>query len=157
MDPHRVMGSYAGAMGIPQFIASSHRSYAVDFDGDGLIDIIDNIEDAIGSVGNYFRKHGWIPGAEIASPVSLPEGKESLLSDGLKPDTTAGNLAKMGLPMPALPADTPVKLLAFENEHSNEHWLGFQNFYVITRYNNSMLYALAVFQLAEEIRAHYTR
>ncbi|TAJ95880.1 MAG: lytic murein transglycosylase B [Gammaproteobacteria bacterium] len=158
VDPHSLTGSYAGAMGLPQFMPSSFRNYAVDFDRDGVIDLAGNRADAIGSVGNYFKAYGWIPGAPITRPVDV-KGKDyrRFLSAGIEPDSTAGALERRGLAIGALPAETRVKLLEFENQDRPEYWLGFQNFYVISRYNNSMLYSMAVYQLAGEIHDRYTR
>ena len=157
MDPLSITGSYAGAMGIPQFIASSYRNYAVDFDRDGVVDIINNKVDAIGSVGNYFKIHGWVAGEPITRPAEISgDGFRQYLTDGLELDTTTGELTSHGLAIPDLQGNTEVKLLEFENQDQNEYWLGFRNFYVITRYNNSMLYAMVVFQLAREIRSRYT-
>ncbi|HLB30728.1 MAG TPA: lytic murein transglycosylase, partial [Gammaproteobacteria bacterium] len=158
VDPHSLTGSYAGAMGLPQFMPSSFRNYAVDFDRDGVIDLAGNKEDAIGSVGNYLKAHGWIPGGLITRPVEV-KGKDyrRFLREGIEPDTTAGALARLGLGTKDLPAETKVKLLEFENQNRNEYWIGFQNFYVISRYNHSMLYSMAVYQLASEIHDRYTR
>lgn len=158
VDPHSLTGSYAGAMGLPQFMPSSFRNYAVDFDRDGVIDLAGNEVDAIGSVGNYFKAYGWIPGAPIAQSVEVKGGDYMrFLRPGLAPDTTAGALARHGLEIRDLPAKTKVKLLEFENKDRNEYWIGLQNFYVISRYNNSMLYSMAVYQLAGEISDRYTR
>ncbi len=155
LDPLTVMGSYAGAMGLPQFIASSYRHYAVDFDGDGVRDLLDNPADAIGSVANYLRRHGWRPGAPIAFPARLTEaGAAALAERGYKPHLPSARLAEHGIAVDApLPADTPTALLALENEDGHEHWVVLPNFYAITRYNHSPLYAMAVFQLAEAIAA----
>jgi membrane-bound lytic murein transglycosylase B len=144
LDPRKVMGSYAGAMGIPQFIASSYRRYAVDFDGDGKIDIWDSSADAIGSVANYFKAHGWLPGGLIAVPALVSgDDYRELLSEGLKPDIDVARLPVYGIfPQQAL-------------QGGEEYWLGLENFYVITRYNHSALYAMAAYQLAEAIKHRY--
>ncbi len=157
IDPHSAMGSYAGAMGIPQFISSSYRNYAVDFDGDGFIDIWNNPVDAIGSVGNYFRKHGWQTGKEVAVRAEVADDRYlAVLSKGLEPHIRAADLADYGITAAsALADDTPVKFLEFELKDGSEFWLGLDNFYVITRYNHSALYAMAVYQLAEEILTRY--
>jgi membrane-bound lytic murein transglycosylase B len=157
-DPDKTMGSYAGAMGIPQFISSSYRNYAVDFDRDGEIDIWDNSVDAVGSVGNYLRVHGWDPGKKIAQPAGTEgDAYQQLVTDGLQPDTRFGDLGKYGVTSDAdLPADSMVKLLEFEAQDGYEYWLGLNNFYVISRYNHSMLYAMVVYQLAVEIYNGYT-
>lgn len=157
LDPRKVMGSYAGAMGIPQFIASSYRNYAVDFDGDGRIDIWNDPADAIGSVANYFSIHGWQPGGKVAVPA-LVSGDEyrAVLGDGLKPDLDISKLPTYGIfPQQSLKSGTEVKLLEFDLNGGEEYWLGLQNFYVITRYNHSALYAMAAYQLSRAIRQRY--
>ena len=157
LDPHTLSGSYAGAMGIPQFMPSSYRAYAVDFDEDGLTDIWDNPADAIGSVGNYLKEHGWRKGAGITSPVTVPDSDISaLLTNGLEPKLVMADMTEAGVTAGAeLDASEKVKLLELENRDGNEYWLAQHNFYVITRYNHSALYAMAVYQLAEAIRAQY--
>ena len=156
-DPLKVMGSYAGAMGIPQFIASSYRNYAVDFDNDGVINIWSDPDDAIGSVANYFKLHGWTHGGDIAVPAEVKGNLfMQMLNEDLKPDVPAADLRNYGISHETrLPPDALVKLLSFETKNGHEYWLGFKNFYVITRYNHSPLYAMAVYQLAQEIRTRY--
>jgi len=155
LEPLELKGSYAGAMGMPQFIPSSFRNYAVDFDVDGRIDIWNGSADAIGSVANYFREHGWQSGGLVALPLPADVAPDAaLLADGLEPGLTPGDLVAGGITSPLpIPADSKVKLLALELETGREHWLGFWNFYVITRYNHSVHYAMAVYQLAQEILA----
>lgn len=153
IDPLKMKGSYAGAMGLPQFIASSFRSYAVDFDGDGRRDLWDSEVDVIGSVANYFKRHGWSRGSPIAIPVEV-HGKSynSLLDKGLKPETPLGQFKKLGVSVPkGYDKSAEASLIELEDEHGNEYWAGMNNFYVITRYNHSALYAMAVYQLSEEI------
>jgi len=153
-DPHALKGSYAGAMGIPQFISSSYRNFAVDFDVDGVTDIWGNADDAIGSVANYFHRHGWLKGGLVALPAQqVGDGPAVQPAPGLEPDLAAADLESLGVrPDMPLPAGEKIKLLALETESGTEYWLGFRNFYVITRYNRSPLYAMAVFQLAQLIR-----
>jgi membrane-bound lytic murein transglycosylase B len=152
-DPLELKGSYAGAMGIPQFISSSYRRFAVDFDIDGVTDIWSNADDAIGSVGNYFHSHGWLKGGPVAVPATHAGDTAVEPGKGLEPDITVAELGAMGIqPALALPGREKVKLLALELESGKEYWLGLNNFYVITRYNRSPLYAMAVFQLAQLIR-----
>lgn len=154
VDPLALTGSYAGAMGQTQFIASSYRQYAVDFDGDGERDLWHNAADAIGSVGNYFKEHGWERGAAIAVPVTVGDARvEALVAKGLKPSFRVVDLQHRGIKLgKALSGDDMVALIELEQQDGPEYWAGLQNFYVITRYNHSPLYAMAVYQLSEEIR-----
>ncbi|MEO6696999.1 MAG: lytic murein transglycosylase B [Gammaproteobacteria bacterium] len=154
IPPLSLTGSYAGAMGLPQFIPSSFRSYAVDFDGDGKRDLWNNTSDAIGSVAHYFSEHGWQMGKAVASPAEVSgEHYLDVLENGLKPVLSIAQLREQGVRVSApLPADALGSLLQFENESGMEYWVGLQNFYVITRYNHSALYAMAVYQLSQEIR-----
>ena len=156
-DPLALKGSYAGAMGIPQFISSSYRTYAVDFDHDGVIDIWNSTDDAIGSIANYFKQNGWQRGGPVATPAIVKGDKYKLLiTDDLKPVTPANELRRYDIePATSLPPGIKAKLLVLEGKDKNEFWLGFENFYVITRYNTSALYAMAVYQLADEIKARY--
>ncbi|PKM13252.1 MAG: lytic murein transglycosylase B [Gammaproteobacteria bacterium HGW-Gammaproteobacteria-3] len=153
IDPLDPTGSYAGAMGLPQFMPSSYRAYAADFDGDGRRDIWHNPADVIASVANYFVKHHWQPGADIAFQVAA-EGQDyqSALGGDLKPDLTLARLKSLKIKAPEnLDSKQKVKLLAFEQEQGQDLWLGLDNFYVITRYNHSPLYAMAVYQLSQAI------
>ncbi len=155
LDPLALKGSYAGAMGKGQFISSSYRSYAVDFDGDGVRDLWNSTADAVGSVANYFSRHGWRAGETVVVPAKVKgRGYESLLDKGLKPSLTLDQLARQGV-RPAAPvaeAQPNVTLIELEGKQANEYWIGLKNFYVITRYNHSALYAMAVHQLAQEIK-----
>jgi len=157
IDPQGVKGSYAGAMGIPQFISSSYRHYAIDFDHDGIIDIWGNPVDAIGSVANYFKVHGWESGQPIVVKAEATGDQyRKLIDQKLEPDTTLSVLAESGITaLETHGPDSRVKLLSYEVENGEELWLGFRNFYVITRYNRSPLYAMAVYQLAGEIAREY--
>jgi len=159
MDPLVLKGSYAGAMGMPQFISSSYRHYAVDFDQDGQTDIWDNPVDAIGSVGNYLKVHGWRAGDEIIVPAEIIDDRYLLtLSKNLKPDMAVADLGEYGIRLDKkLDADEKVKFLGYVTGQNIEYWLALYNFYVITRYNHSALYAMAVYQLAEKIRAAYLK
>lgn len=152
-EPLELTGSYAGAMGFGQFIPSSYRSYAVDFDGDGQANIISNLEDAIGSVANYFAKHGWRRGEPVAFPVDVEDSVDpKLLPESRKPVQKLSDLSGVGLSEQAgVAADAPVRLLRFEGDDGIEFWLSTYNFYVITRYNHSDRYALAVFQLSQAL------
>ncbi|MDZ7736559.1 MAG: lytic murein transglycosylase B [Gammaproteobacteria bacterium] len=157
VDPMEIKGSYAGAMGIPQFIASSYRNYAIDFDGDDYVNLWDNHEDAIGSVANYFSRHGWINGAPVIYPVTeMPVDADRLVQDKLEPETTYESLQQAGVESARpLTPDTRVALLEFEETSGPVYWVGLKNFYVITRYNHSQLYALAAYLLSREILERY--
>ena len=156
-ETRKVKGSYAGAMGIPQFISSSYRRYAVDFDGDGVRDLINNQVDAIGSVANYLKVHGWQRGGAIALPASVPGSDyKTLVEKGLKPPTPVSDRHNFGvIVLYASANDSRGALIELTNKEDIEHWVGLQNFYAITRYNHSSLYAMAVFQLAREISKKY--
>ena len=154
MDAGALKGSYAGAMGLGQFIPSSYRTFAVDFDDDGTRDIWNNRTDAIGSVANYFAEHRWKGAPVIAFKVdSPPANAAELVDSGLKPTRTAGDLRALGIAVPAkVSDDEPASLHRFEAADGVQYWVGLGDFYVITRYNHSRMYALAVFELAEAIR-----
>ncbi len=153
VDPLSLKGSYAGAMGLPQFMPSSFRAYAVDFDGDGHIDIWNNPVDAIGSVASYFKRHGWAPGEQVVSAAKISgEQAETAISPGLEASTTVGELRSLGWSsQEALRDDLPVTAIRLEGEAGPEYWMGLPNFYVITRYNRSAMYAMAVYQLSEAL------
>lgn len=156
IDPLQPMGSYAGAMGLPQFMPSSFRGYAKDFDLDGKRNIWTNSADAIASVANYFVRNQWrAGGAPIAYPVSArSDAYRQALGKGVKPDVSVGELRRLGVDIPAqLAASETVKLLAYQQQEGEDLWLGLHNFYVITRYNHSPLYAMAVYQLSQAIAA----
>ena len=157
IDARRLKGSYAGAIGIAQFIPSSYRHYAIDFDGDGSRDLAQSPEDAIGSVANYLAEHGWRAGAKVALRAEVEgEAFRAIVERGIKPHSTLASLRAEGVGFTA-PGDDAEQgaLLEFETENGHEYWIGLTNFYVITRYNHSRLYALAVFQLAQRIRERY--
>lgn len=148
-----VRGSYAGAMGIGQFIPSSYRAYAVDFDGSGRRDLWRSLPDALGSVANYLAEHRWDPEGMVVLPVvELPDDFNFEFIPRLA--TTLDELAGQGVEFErdGLPENTPAMLVELETENGHEYWIGLNNFYVITRYNRSPLYAMAVTQLAEAIR-----
>ncbi len=158
VDLRTAKGSYAGAMGYGQFIPSSYRNYAIDFDEDGRRDLWGNIDDIIGSVANYFHRHGWQPGEPVASRVTQGNVPASLVSDDSKPDKTAGELAALGIrTTPPLSTHQPVAVLELQQRTGSEYWLTSKNFYVITRYNRSPLYAMSVYQLSEAIRDAYKK
>lgn len=148
-------GSYAGAMGYGQFIPSSYRRYAVDFDDNGQRDLWNSPRDIIGSVANYFREHGWKAGQPVAVRASVSgEAWKPVLELGYKPNTVLDALRHDGVtPAEPLPDSLTAALIQFNQADGPEYWLGFNNFYVITRYNHSPLYAMAVYQLSEEIHS----
>ena len=154
----KMTGSYAGAMGMPQFISSSYRHYAVDFDGDGKRDLWNSIADVIGSVANYFSQHGWQPGAGVVYPATVENTSVVREKNSLQPYTTLKQLESQGVALkktpanPGVDADDEVTLLKLKGRRGDEYWLGVNNFYVITRYNHSVLYAMAVYQLSEKLK-----
>lgn len=156
-DPLALKGSYAGAMGFGQFMPSSFRSYAVDFDDDNIVDIWKNKKDAIGSVANYFKRHGWRSGEPVVVRAALEKNfDDKLANKSLEPKYTVASLEKAGYrAMADVSADDVSSLVKLEGEKGTEYWLGLHNFYVITRYNHSRMYAMAVYQLAQEIRQQY--
>ncbi|NOY62095.1 MAG: lytic murein transglycosylase B [Gammaproteobacteria bacterium] len=154
VDPLSVKGSYAGAMGKAQFIASSYRHYAVDFDNDGRRDLWNNTVDAIGSVANYLKVHGWQAGQVVTVKAEVAgDGYKKIVAQGIKPTRDLVDLEANGVSWDAaLPRDHLAALIELENRSGFEYWLGLNNFYVITRYNHSELYAMAVYQLSRGIR-----
>ncbi len=153
VDPLTLKGSYAGAMGLPQFMPSSFRAYAVDFDGDGHIDIWNNPVDAIGSAANYFKQHGWTAGEPVVARAAISgDAYEQGLTVGLEPVMNAAQMRDLGWQSEAqISDDTAVTAFRLEGAEGDEFWLGLPNFYVITRYNRSVMYAMAVHQLSEEL------
>ena len=158
-EARELRGSYAGAMGVPQFISSSYRAYAIDFDQDGRADLFDSIPDIAGSVANYFVRHGWQRGGRVARPLVLQEENSvASLSPGLEPSYKWLDLRLGGLSSQfEIGDETPVALVELRQRDHTEYWAGFQNFYVITRYNHSELYAMAVYQLAKLISHQYKK
>jgi membrane-bound lytic murein transglycosylase B len=148
-------GSYAGAMGRPQFMPSSFRAYAVDATGDGKRDIWNDWTDVAGSIANYFLEHGWKPGEDVAAQASLGgswQGPVPEPRNTLKPSETVASLSRKGVMFVTdLPGDSKGELLTYAGADGLEHWVGFHNFFVITRYNRNVMYALAVHQLGQEI------
>jgi len=153
VSPLQPTGSYAGAMGMPQFMPSSFRSFAADFNEDGNRDLWHDPKDAIASIANYFKAHGWIRNQPIAVQVfAKNESYKTLLNDRIKPDLRIDELESNRVEFSRpLPLDSKVKLLALEQEHGDELWAVLDNFYVITRYNHSSLYAMAVYQLSQAL------
>lgn len=159
MDPLGPRGSYAGAMGYGQFMPSSFLSYAVDFDGDGHRDLWRNRTDAIGSVAHYFVKHGWRASEPVATPAQVRGSARALVSRTLdRPSQSLASWQARGVtPQEPVGRARAAMLLEFQGRDGPEYWLGFDNFYAITRYNRSQSYAMAVYQLAQAIRQQYQR
>lgn len=168
LDVLTTKGSYAGAMGYPQFIPSSYRNYAIDFDNNGSIDLVNSPEDAIGSVANYFDVHGWVTDEEVllkATPQRqdtqkntppAPLNLDKIANNSLSPNITIADIESHGLKvLHPEHIDTAEKgvLMELQGKQGIEHWVGLHNFYVITRYNHSRLYAMAVYQLSQAIKA----
>ena len=150
-----VTGSYAGAMGMGQFIPSSYREYAVDFDGDGSRDLWRSTPDVVASVANYLHRHGWKPGDPVArEAIAIPTADAALSSSkNYKPALSVSEIAEKGYKSAqTLDPERLAAVLKLEQADHSDYSLTFHNFYVITRYNRSPLYAMAVFQLSEEIR-----
>jgi membrane-bound lytic murein transglycosylase B len=153
LDPLVVKGSFAGAIGMPQFMPTSYRRFAVDFDSDGSIDLWDDVSDIIGSVANYLHTFGWVGGGAVVVPARLSGTQyKEIIDKGFKPHLTLAQMAPQGVePTEELDPDQLAGLFALEGEGGPEYWLALNNFYVITRYNRSKNYALAVQQLAQAI------
>ncbi|MCV6589509.1 MAG: lytic murein transglycosylase B [Marinobacterium sp.] len=157
-DLTRLKGSYAGAMGFGQFIPSSFRHFAVDFDGDGKRDIWTNRVDAIGSVANYFSQHNWKTGEPVRAQANISGAvPETEVNKGLKPARTLSQWQTLGVTSAVTLADQPATLMGLETADKTHYWLGLHNFYVITRYNHSRLYASAVYELSQAVNKAYRK
>ncbi|MBB5875335.1 lytic murein transglycosylase B [Xanthomonas sp. 3498] len=154
LDITTLIGSYAGAMGLGQFMPSSYRQFAVDGDGDGKRNLFSDYDDAFSSIANYFvKKGGWVRDGVVAVPATLRPGAEEFNPSDWTPTYTLADLAARGYtptaPVPATAGGaTPITL---DGSAGKQYWLGFQNYYAITRYNNSKMYAMAVYQLSQAI------
>ncbi len=149
-----IKGSYAGAMGAPQFIASSYRNYAIDGNGDGKIDLFNSWDDVLMSIGNYLNKNGWDPTKDIMSKINIDTRlKEELASNTIKPKSNIGDLVSLGIPLDSkLDQTQKAQIIYLEGEQSkNTSIVGLHNFYVITTYNRNVMYALTVLELGESI------
>ena len=157
LDISSVKGSYAGAMGYSQFMPSSYKTYALSFEEGGIIDLINSPEDAIASVANYLKVHRWKKGQPITSKATLTRQITGLRKQQLLPKNKVADYTAIGFePAEALDAQLPATMIILKGKEGTEHWFGLYNFYVITRYNHSRLYAMAVAQLAEEIKKKKT-
>lgn len=158
-DPLEPRGSYAGAMGMPQFMPSSWVKYAVDFDGDGTVDLWNSPADVIGSVANYFKSFGWQPGMPTHYPVSFDNSRldmDALMAPDILPTFSVASFTAKGavLEGPALQHPGPLALIELLNGPDAPSYVaGTENFYVITRYNWSSYYAMAVIELGREVAA----
>ncbi len=150
IDPSTILGSYAGAVGIPQFMPTSYKQYAVDFSKNGSLNLINEHEDAIGSVANYLKQKGWVAGQDIQRqlPNSIPHAAVKLVSKGAKPTLTAAVLKQSGIEFDESGGSTKMALLRLKEASEPQYLIGFNNFYVITRYNNSINYAMVVTELS---------
>jgi membrane-bound lytic murein transglycosylase B len=157
LDIPTLTGSYAGAMGLGQFMPSSYRDFAVDGDGDGRRDLFRSFDDVFASIANYFLKKGgerggWIPGGAVVARAELQPGFDEFNPETWTPDYTLADLAARGYrPLEPVAPDATATLVSLEGSTGKQHWLGFQNYYAITRYNNSKMYAMAVYQLSQAI------
>lgn len=153
LEATQVLGSYAGAMGYSQFMPSSYIAYAKSYEENGSRDLMESPEDAIASVANYLKVHRWKKGQPVASKASMTRKITGLRKQSLRPKNKVSDYTKIGFqPAEKLQADLPATMLIFDKDGNTDHWFGLYNFYVITRYNHSPLYAMAVYQLSQEIK-----
>lgn len=153
LDVHAVEGSYAGAMGYSQFMPSSYIAYAKSFEANGTRDLMNSPEDAIASVANYLKVHRWKKDQPITSKADMTRKITKLNKQVLRPKNKVSDYTAIGFkPAEKLDASLPATMLIFDKDGNTEHWFGLYNFYVITRYNHSPLYAMAVYQLAQEVK-----
>ena len=153
LDILSLKGSYAGAMGMGQFMPSSYRLWAKDGDGDGRRDLLTHLPDVFASIANYFVVHGWERGGPVVARASLEPGREPFQPDTLEPVYPLSQLAARGYrPLAGEPVAEGATVLNFQGASGPERWIAYRNFYVISRYNRSPMYSLAVHQLAQSIR-----
>jgi len=154
LDVANIEGSYAGAMGYSQFMPSSYRAYAKSYEKEGTRDLMDSPEDAIASVANYLKVHKWKKGQPVTSKASMTREISNLNKQVLRPKNKVADYTAIGFkPSQSLDPNLSATMVILEGEQGTEHWFGMYNFYVITRYNHSKLYAMAVFQLSEMIKS----
>lgn len=155
LDILALKGSYAGAMGMGQFMPSSYRNWAVDGDGDGRRDLLTHTPDVFASIANYFVVHGWQRDGAVVARATRDAGAADFVPGSLDPVYPLAALAARGYrPQPGQPLAEGATLVTLEGDAGPEYWLGYRNFYVITRYNHSPMYAMAVYQLAQAIRGN---
>ena len=158
LDTKNTLGSYAGAMGYGQFMPSSYLMYSLDHDKDGSRDLLNNLGDAIASVANYFKAHGWKKDEVVVIQAQPNKKFTKLKKQALKPSLTVKQLNEMGYTTEKkLDKNAMVSLTQLQQKDSKEYWFGMHNFYVITRYNHSEMYAMAVYQLSQEILSSYKK
>ena len=153
LDPLTLVGSYAGAIGAPQFMPSSYRRFAIDADGDARRDLWSDWDDILASVANYLREHGWTPGGPVLTDATLePEPTFQIEPRNLELNETLASLGSRGIKVDLeLPPDTPVVLISAEQRDGPAYRVGFHNFYVLSRYNASARYVMAVHDLAQAV------
>jgi len=157
VDPHKAIGSYAGAMGAPQFMPTSYRKWAVDADADGQRNLWSSWDDVIGSIANYFKDHGWRTGEPVSVPATVADPDLSRFTLGIELNETIQSLRDKGVAFEIdLPPATPALLIVGQGRDGPEYRVGFNNFYVITRYNRSPMYAMAVYDLGQAIASQFT-
>lgn len=157
LDPKSIKGSYAGAIGIPQFMPSSYRRFGMSYQKQKFVNLMTNDDDAIISIANFLHYFGWQKNADVAIPAIIRSKNynyEKLLNNSLKPQFTLDTLAKYHVyPAKKIPKNNTANLFQFTNQNDTcEYWLGLQNFYVLSRYNPHKQYVLAVYLLAQRIK-----
>lgn len=160
-DPFDLKGSFAGAIGWPQFMPGSIRKFAVDFDGDGRIDLRQSPVDAIGSIASFLSQHGWVAGQPLAFPVTVATdaGWPEMIGQGLQAKYSLQDLEQAGVVVPdGAPAATSYGLIDLQDgERPVRYWIGANNFFAITHYNRSYYYAMAVIELGQAIARQRNR
>jgi len=157
LDPSKVHGSRSGALGYPQFMPGAYRKYAIDYDNDNKKDLFHDTSDVIASIANFVKHKGWHENEIIAVPAVIHGNKyKEILNKQLATKFTIAELRKYGVkPAKHLPDETQVNLIRLKNKQNYEYWLGLHNFYVITHYNNNLLYAMVIYQLSERLKKFY--